>query len=99
MSRTVAAKPKKKDKKAAAEARLVAKLVAPPARPSSIISGEEGFCQELISRRKVADIIRFVYQQRGYERQCQTPLEDYTVGELNRHLELVMVGKYQWITK
>ena len=101
------AKKPKRIKKIEAEERVAAKIVregrkkenAPPARPSSIISCEDGFCQELISRRKIAQIILFIYQQHDYERQCEIPLENYTVPELNLHLERLVSGYYPWITK
>jgi hypothetical protein len=98
-------KTQSRNKKAEAEARLAAKIAreeekkgTPARRPISIISCEEGVCQELIHRRKIATIILFVYKQHNYERQCGIPLENYSVGELNRHLELLMAGKYAWIT-
>jgi hypothetical protein len=37
-----------------------------------------------------------IYTEQGHERQCEIPLEKYSLGELETHLRNLREGKFPW---
>lgn len=49
-----------------------------------------------IRKYLVIDQINGIYADHHYERLCERPLANYTLGELEHHLENLRNGKFPW---